>query len=154
MINVRRRKGIFAATLLATTVIAGGGFAWAQAGGATAPLGLAPVVNQAGFADLAAKVGPAVVNIATTEGGTETAQQGSPNFQGQMPFPPNSPMGQMFRHFFDGQQGGGGMRARQALGSGFIIDPAGYIVTNNHVVDHAHDVKVTMTDGHSYPAKI
>jgi len=163
-----RRNGAFAAALLATTVLAGGGFAWAesdnsnpQAAPTTAPLGLAPVVNQAGFADLAAKVGPAVVNIATTEGGNEVAQQGSPNFQGQMPFPPDSPMGQMFRHFFDGQGGGmrgngqgGGMRARQALGSGFIIDPAGYIVTNNHVVDHAHDVKVTMTDGHSYPAKV
>src|SRR6204780_118392 len=173
-----RRKGTFAAALLATTVLAGGGFAWAesdsanpQTAPATAPLGLGPVVNQAGFADLAAKVGPAVVNIATTEGGNEMAQQGGPGFQGQqggpgfqgqMPFPPDSPMGQMFRHFFDGQgggmrgdgQGGGGMRARQALGSGFIIDPAGYIVPNNHVVDHAHDVKVTMTDGHSYPAKV
>ncbi len=146
--NVRRRKGIFAAALLATTVIAGGGFAWAEA---NAPLGLAPVVNQAGFADLAAKVGPAVVNIATTAGDDQTS---GPQWQGQMPnFPPGSPFNQMFRHFFEGQNP---MHSgpTHALGSGFIIDPAGYIVTNNHVVDHAHQIKVTLGDGKSYPAKV
>jgi len=157
----RGRKGMFAAALLATTVLAGGGgLAWAESGDApaqapaTAPLGLAPVVNQAGFADLAAKVGPAVVNIATTEGSDQTSEQGMRNFQGQMPnFPPNSPMGQMFRHFLEGQ-GQAHMQPAHALGSGFLIDPSGYIVTNNHVVDHAHDVKVTLTDGQSFPAKI
>jgi serine protease Do len=155
----RRRKGMFAAALLTTTVLAGGGLAWAEAGGtdaatAPAPLGLAPVVNQAGFADLAAKVGPAVVNIATTEGIDQTAEQGPPNFQGQMPnFPPGSPFGEMFRHYFNGP-GQGHSAPAHALGSGFIVDPAGYIVTNNHVVDHAHDVKVTLTDGQTYTAKV
>jgi serine protease Do len=149
--TARRRKGIFAAALLATTVIAGGGFAWADAGSATAPLGLAPVVNQAGFADLAAKVGPAVVNIATTASVDRTS---GPEWQGQMPqFPPGSPLNQMFRHFFEGQNQGR-MAPAHALGSGFIIDPAGYIVTNNHVVDHAHQIKVTLGDGKSYPAKV
>ena len=165
----RRRKGLFAAALLATTVIAGGGFAWAEAGGtdaattpatpgatapATAPLGLAPVVNQAGFADLAAKVAPAVVNIATTEGADQASEQGLPNFQGQMPnFPPGSQFGEMFRHFFNGQ---GQMHSgpAHALGSGFIIDPAGFVVTNNHVVDHADQVKVTLSDGQTYTAKV
>jgi serine protease Do len=148
--TVRRRKGIFAAALLATTVIAGGGFALAQTG-AGAPLGLAPVVNQAGFADLAAKVGPAVVNIATTESVDQTS---GPEMRGQMPqFPPGSQLDQMFRHFFDGQNQGR-MSPTHALGSGFIIDPAGYIVTNNHVVDHAHQIKVTLGDGKSYPAKV
>ena len=156
MMNVRdrqgrRRKGIFAAALLVTTVIAGGGFAWAQAGGGTAPLGLAPVANQAGFADLAAKVGPAVVNISTTESVDQTS---GPQWQGQMPqFPPGSPLNQMFRHFFEGRNQGQ-MAPTHALGSGFIIDPAGYIVTNNHVVDHAHQIKVTLGDGNSYPAKV
>jgi serine protease Do len=158
----RWRKGTFAAALLATTVIAGGGLAWAAAdtAPATAPLGLAPVANQAGFADLADKVRPAVVNIATVEGVDQTADQGmqGQGMQGQgqqqMPnFPPNSQMGQMFRHFFDGQ----GQMQRgpaHALGSGFIIDPAGYIVTNNHVVEHAHQVTVTLNDGQNYPAKV
>jgi serine protease Do len=148
--TVRKRKGIFAAALLAGTMFAGGGYAWAEAG-ASAPLGLAPVVNQAGFADLAAKVGPAVVNIATTEGADNTS---GPEWQGQMPqFPPGSPFNQMFRHFFEGQNQMH-MAPAHALGSGFIVDPAGYIVTNNHVVDHAHQIKVTLGNGKSYPAKV
>ena len=64
------RTRMLATALLASTLLAGGGFAWSEAGAATEaapPLGLAPVVNQAGFADLVAKVRPAVVNIATTE---------------------------------------------------------------------------------------
>jgi serine protease Do len=65
----------------------------------------------------------------------------------------------MFRHYFDqqgngGMQGNGGAMEQRALGSGFIIDPAGYIVTNNHVVDGAHDVSVTLTDGSKYKAKV
>jgi serine protease Do len=159
----RGRKRMFAAALLASTMLAGGGLAWAETDSgsapapsspATAPLGLAPVVNQAGFADLAAKVGPAVVNIATTEGGAQMSSDEGPTLQGQMPnVPPNSPLGQMFRHFMEGQ-GQTRMQPAHALGSGFLIDPAGYIVTNNHVVDHAHDVKVTLTDGQSFAAKV
>jgi serine protease Do len=59
----------------------------------------------------------------------------------------------MFRHF---GQGHGQMMETpaHALGSGFIIDPAGFIVTNNHVVDHAHKITVTLDDGNTYPAKI
>jgi serine protease Do len=154
----RRRKGMFAAALLATTVLAGGGLAWAEGGttdAPTAPLGLAPVVNQTGFADLAAKVGPAVVNIATTQGVDQTAEEGAPNLQGQMPnFPPGSPFGEMFRHYFNGQGQGHSGAPAHALGSGFIVDPAGYVVTNNHVVEHANDVKVTLTDGQTYTAKV
>jgi serine protease Do len=59
----------------------------------------------------------------------------------------------MFRHFNQGQNQMQRSPAH-ALGSGFIIDPAGYIVTNNHVVEHAHQIKVTMGDGQSYPAKV
>ena len=149
------RKGMFAAGLLATTILAGGGFARAEAGAtgaATAPLGLAPVVNQTGFGDLAAKVGPAVVNIATTGDIEQAANEQGPGGRQQMPnFPPGSPFGEMFRHFGQGQ-----MRdtPAHALGSGFIVDPAGYVVTNNHVVDHAHKITVTMDDGTVYPAKV
>jgi serine protease Do len=155
--TARRRKGMFAAGLLATTMLVGG-FAWTHAGAAdapvTAPLGLAPVVNQAGFADIAAKVGPAVVNIATTEAVDEAEGHEMQGPGQQMPnFPPGSAPYEMFRHFFDGQhqtQSG----PAHALGSGFIIDPAGYIVTNNHVVDHAHKITVTLGDGKTYPAKV
>ncbi len=114
------RTRMLATALLASTLLAGGGFAWSEAGAATEaapPLGLAPVVNQAGFADLVAKVRPAVVNIATTEAAQQATEQEAPDPQQQPSFPPNSPFGQMFRHFFD-QQGSqsAGPHARPGLG--------------------------------------
>jgi len=138
------------AALLASTILAAGGFGWSAVGAATQPptqpLSLPPVVNQTGFADLAAKVKPAVVNIATTQRPQRAEVPQMPDFG------PNSPFGEMFRHYFDQQRRGGA--PTHALGSGFIIDPAGYIVTNNHVVDGAHDISVTLDDGQNYPAKL
>jgi serine protease Do len=64
--------------------------------------------------------------------------------------PPNSPLAQMFRHYSERQH----QSARHALGSGFIVDPAGYIVTNNHVVDGATKIMVTLDDGSIFPAKV
>src|SRR4030095_17029308 len=80
-------------------------------------------------------------------------EQGS----GQMPFdfPEGSPFEQFFKQFQQQQ------REQQkhpqkvtSLGSGFIIDASGYVVTNNHVVDGAKDIEVTLTDGTVYPAKM
>jgi serine protease Do len=134
----RRPKLAFAAALLAGTVLAGGGPAWA----AEEPLQLAPVVNQAGFSDLVTKVKPAVVNIATSEMPQQSKLQ-------QMPqVPPDFPFPDMFRHFFDRQQN---TAPEHALGSGFIIDPAGYVVTNNHVIEGAHKITITLDDGSSHP---
>jgi serine protease Do len=152
----RRRARMVVGALMAGTILAGGGFAWSEAGATEAaqPLGLAPVVNQAGFADLVAKVRPAVVNIAATEEAQQTTARQMPNLQQQMPsFPQGSPFGQMFRRFFNGQGQMQSMPAH-ALGSGFIVDPAGYIVTNNHVVDGAGKIAVTLDSGDTYPAKI
>jgi len=104
------------------------------------------------FADLAAKVSPAVVNVSSTH--VMTQEQGN----GQMPFdfPEGSPFEQFFKQFQQQQQ-----REQQkhpqkvtSLGSGFIIDATGYVVTNNHVVDGAKDIEVTLTDGSAYPAKV
>jgi serine protease Do len=102
------------------------------------------------FADLAAKVSPAVVNVSSTH---VMADQG---VQVPFAFPPGSPFEQFFKQFQDQQ---GTQQPRQerkvtSLGSGFIIDPSGYIVTNNHVVDDAKDVDVTLTDGSEYSAKV
>jgi len=134
-----RRTGAVMAALLAGTIL-GGGFAYAETGTVPAPLQLAPVANQAGFAALVTTVRPAVVNIATSE---LTHPAKGP----QMPeMPPDFP----FRHFFDH----GDAAPEHALGSGFLIDPAGYIVTNNHVVDGAHKITVTLDDGSSHPAKV
>ena len=113
------------------------------------------------FAPLVKRVLPAVVNISVTEG-----QKASPmadhegDNQGQ-DFS-QSPFDEMLRRFFD-QQGrnnpfdegnGGGSVKRIALGSGFIIDAQGHIVTNNHVVGDASKVEVTLQDGDKYTAKI
>jgi len=103
------------------------------------------------FADLAAKVSPAVVNVSSTH--VMDQEQGN----GQMPFdvPEGSPFEQFFKQFQQQQ------REQQkhpqkvhSLGSGFIVDASGYVVTNNHVVDGAKDIEVTLTDGSAYPAKV
>jgi serine protease Do len=111
------------------------------------------------FADLAAKLLPAVVNISTSQSVAARGDRGSPD----MPqFPPGSPFERFFRDFMErnrppgtppganpGQRGDRNPPARrsQSLGSGFIIDPSGVVVTNNHVIDGADEITVTMHDG-------
>jgi len=108
------------------------------------------------FADLADKVRPAVVSIIVT-GKTEVSAQNMPQFQAPQ-FPEGSPFGEFFKHFQFGMPGGGngnGMQQEfQAAGSGFIITADGYVVTNNHVVDHATEIKVIMNDGTKYEATL
>jgi serine protease Do len=130
------------------------------AAGNPPPLGLSsagPVMPQTGFAPLVAKVKPAVVQIATTSRPqlSEDSQDGQDSqAMPQMPGMP-APFGDMLRQFRNhGGNGGGTGTEQHALGSGFIIDPAGFIVTNNHVVDGAHDVSVTLTDGNKYKARV
>jgi serine protease Do len=119
------------------------------------------------FADLAAKLLPAVVNVSSTQ--TLTAKNGGPGpgVGPEMPmFPPGSPFEQFFKDFLNrnrqGQGGGGGggpdaqpaPRRAQSLGSGFIVDPSGYIVTNNHVIEGADEVSVTLQDNTTLKATI
>lgn len=114
-----------------------------------------PQRNGPNFADIVAADKPAVVTITTRSHATETSsdQQQSPQLD------PNSPYNQFFRQFFGDN---GPMQAPQnqpgqiteALGSGFIVSPDGYIVTNNHVIDGASDVKVTLDDGSEYKGKV
>jgi serine protease Do len=113
-----------------------------------------------GFADLAAKLLPAVVNIASTQ--DIEAKNGPGSNQGgpEMPvFPPGSPFEQFFHDFLNrarpGQHGEPRVeRKTQSLGSGFIIDPSGLIVTNNHVIEGADEVSVTLQDNTVLKAKI
>ncbi|MGQ3070948.1 MAG: DegQ family serine endoprotease [Ferrovibrionaceae bacterium] len=102
------------------------------------------------FADLAAKVTPAVVNIQTEQ----RVSQAQPEMQ--LPnVPPGSPFEEFFKRFGAPQGGRPGKAEKaMALGSGFVIDPAGYVVTNNHVVGEAETITVKMSDGASYPAKL
>ena len=132
---------------------------------------LGPVAAQArgtpdGFADLAATLAPAVVNISSQQ--TIQAKADRPAGPDTPQFPPGSPFEQFFRDFMQrhggsggGSGGGGGdddngdqPRRGTALGSGFIIDPAGYIVTNNHVIEGADEITVTLHDGTSLKAKL
>lgn len=102
------------------------------------------------FADLAAKVTPAVVNISSSHKMTEAEGQQAMPFE----FPKGSPFDELFRPFMEQQRQRHPNRKVMSLGSGFIIDSSGYIVTNNHVIDDATDIEVTTTDGKEYPAKL
>jgi serine protease Do len=96
------------------------------------------------FAPLVKKVLPSVVNIAVTEA--------APNRDLLRDLPPelrDTPLGREFRRRFGGRQ-----ERTMGAGSGFIIDPSGIIVTNNHVVGHAEKIVVSLTNGHQYPAKL
>ena len=95
------------------------------------------------FSTLVAQVGPAVVNISTTT--TQTADKN------QMPLDPNDPMYQFFRQFQMPMPQQGPTRG---IGSGFIISPDGYILTNAHVVDGASEVDVKLTDRREFNAKV
>nr|WP_277923169.1 MULTISPECIES: Do family serine endopeptidase [unclassified Sphingomonas] len=113
---------------------------------ATAPKAGAPM----SFADLVAKLQPAVVNISTSQHITQAQQ-------------PNPFAGTPFEGLFNQSQGGGAApvtRQATSLGSGFIISPDGYVVTNNHVVAAGakgatvDSITVTLTDRKEYVAKL
>ena len=95
------------------------------------------------FADLAEKLMPSVVNISTT---TVITTQSNPfPFQ----FPPGSPFEDMFKEFGTPQE-----RQSSALGSGFIIDEKGIVVTNNHVIQDAKDIVVQVNGEKKFEAKV
>ena len=96
------------------------------------------------FADLAERLMPSVVNISTTTTVT-TNTNPFPGFQ----FPPGSPFEDMFKEFGTPQT-----RKSAALGSGFIIDEKGIVITNNHVIQDAEDIVVRVGGDKEYKAKI
>ena len=98
----------------------------------------------ASFADLAEKLMPSVVNISTT---TTVTTDGNP-FPG-FQFPPGSPFEDMFKEFGTPQT-----RKSAALGSGFIIDEKGIVITNNHVIQDAEDIVVRVGGDMEYKATI
>src|SRR5262245_48275844 len=112
------------------------------------------------FADLAERAGPAVVNIRTTARVTS-------NNAGALPFPDideNDPMYEFFRRFFPNppqpgprqgpQQPGPRRDVPRGLGSGFIVGPDGYVLTNAHVVEGADDITVTLSDRREFKGKV
>ena len=95
------------------------------------------------FADLAEKLMPSVVNISTTT--TITTQSNPFPFQ----FPPGSPFEDMFKEFGAPQE-----RQSSALGSGFIIDEKGIVVTNNHVIQDAENIIIRVNGDKEFNAKV
>lgn len=119
-----------------------------------------PVSLSNGFSQIVKQVGPAVVNINTEElpkpstskrgrrGAQRTPQPNDPSGDDDSQQAPGD-MQDFFNRFFGGQGGddgdGGAAGERRALGSGFIVDPRGYIITNNHVVDKADKIYVKLS---------
>ncbi len=97
-------------------------------------------------ADVAEQVIDAVVNISTKQ---------SVDMSELPQLPPDSPLGDLFKEFKKRQGENGGPKRRvNSLGSGFIIDPAGYVVTNNHVIADSDEVDVILNDGTTLRAQI
>lgn len=119
------------------------------------------------FSDLVDRVGPAVVNIRTTQKVSQNPQ-GFPGFPGM---DPNDPFFEFFRRFMPpgtpmpgqpgqpGQAPRGGQQAPErevpsGVGSGFVIDSDGYLLTNHHVVDGAESIIVTFPDKREFKGKV
>lgn len=139
-------KTLFCLTLALIITLPAQGYARSAVPGANSP---------GSFADLAAMLSPAVVNVSSTQNFSEEDENMGP----EMPqFPPGSPFEDFFEEFMN-QRGQGGRLGpplpAASLGSGFIIDAEkGYIVTNNHVIKDADEVRVTLHDESTVPAEI
>ncbi len=117
-----------------------------------------PSAGPASFADVVENVAPAVVNIQVTKVTkalpTAAIPFGSHSPQGRRDDGPQSPFDQFFGRFFEVPPGQMPERRMEGQGSGFLIDPSGYIVTNNHVIDGADKIVVTMQDGKKLDATL
>ena len=132
------------AALAAVTVL---GLALAQ------PILVAPAAARdapESFADLVDKLMPTVVNITTTQ---NVPQQGQ-RLRDMPQLPPGSPFEELFKEFFDKKGGEQAQRRGTSLGSGFIIDGEGYVITNNHVIQGAEDITVILRDDTQLKAKL
>lgn len=107
------------------------------------------------FADIVEKIAPAVVNISTSKALPTGGQGGEENFPFPQP-PPGSPFEDFFREFFDRERSPEQQTPRRtsSLGSGFVVDPEGYVVTNNHVIAEADEIQVVFGDESTYEAEL
>jgi len=122
---------------------------------------LTPPANAKGpdsLADLSTQVSDAVVNISATQTIDPRHAKGADAGPG---LPPGAPFDDLFEEFFKRRQGQGGgapdlprPRKSSSLGSGFVIDPSGIIITNNHVIAEATEIQVIFTDGQKLKAEI
>jgi serine protease Do len=161
MINVPLVRALSTRRLILLATVANLGIAAVVVGHDGFPQSMLPALSAAdaaestqrpaGFADLVEKVKPAVISVRVKrEAGAKMM-----GLEGDLPLPPNSGMEQFFRRFGmpDGKQQPE-HRSVTGQGSGFFITADGYAVTNNHVVDKARTVEITMDDGKTYDAKV
>ncbi|AJC19528.1 DegQ family serine endoprotease [Pandoraea pulmonicola] len=145
---------------LASEIVSDANAALPAAAAASNTPNTAPRMLVPDFSQLAEQYGPAVVNISVTHDGKPSASRGA----AAIPMPPgmdqNDPLFQFFRRFYGapgndgGDDSGGDSGPTRSLGSGFIVSPDGYILTNAHVVDGASQVTVKLTDKREYKAKV
>jgi serine protease Do len=118
-------------------------------GAPQAPVATADFHTPASFTQLAETVSPAVVNISASK-----VVKDSPVMRHfSSPFGEEDPFKDFFEKFF-GDQGPQREMRQRSLGSGFVIDPGGFILTNNHVVEKADAIEVKLSDGSTYEAKV
>jgi serine protease Do len=114
---------------------------------------VSPAVGQhRGFADLVERVRPAVVNVSTRSRATKASAHGLP-----FKLPKGSPFAERFREFMEKNQRQApdhGTPQSGGVGSGFIVDADGYVVTNNHVIDGADEIFVTLSDKTKLKAEV
>ena len=103
-----------------------------------------------GFADLVEVLLPTVVNITTTQ----AAPQQGPRLRDMPQLPPGSPFEELFKDLFEKRGEQQQNRRGTSLGSGFIVDSEGYIITNNHVIQGAEDITVILRDDTQLKAKL
>jgi serine protease Do len=150
----RRLRAALLATTVATALVLGpvAGLELARAQNVSGPA--ATTATLPSLSPLVQKVMPAVVNISVVEAGTASDEQDQAE-PDQSPGQPGSPFDQYLHRFFQNQSPQQRAQTQEiALGSGFIIDPSGLVVTNNHVVNGAKKVTVVLQDGTKYDAKI
>ena len=135
-------------TLSGLSVIEGSGVGWASSAGASNSA--EPPMVPASFSQLAEAVGPAVVNIRTVK----TLKGGGPVFRHfqREPGGRENPFNEFFERFF-GEEMQREFK-QPSLGSGFIIDKEGHVVTNNHVIEDADQIKVKLDDQKEFDAQV
>jgi serine protease Do len=154
--RIRQRHAIAALSCLLVGVRVAGMFAIASGADTPfwteAPPGQTPRVQAPNFADLSEQLRSAVVNISTTQV-VKGPGRVFPGFPFPRPFGERHPFEEFFERFFEGMGPQRELR-RNSLGSGFIINKDGHIVTNSHVVENATDIKVSLSDKEEFEAKV
>ncbi len=149
----RARRALSAVAAL----VAGGGLVWAAAAFAASdspakvtvkvdekPIERAAGIEPSSYSPVVKRVAPAVVNVQVTERARMVAAQDLPPFM-------NDPR---FRQFFGGMERQQVQPPSEGLGSGVVVSQDGYILTNNHVVNGADDIKVSFNDGREFKATV